>query len=189
MKRARPTKKDYIEARKLAAVYNMVPNLVWSILHLTPVVVYSWNEIEPFKIYILLGISVLLGILPAGFYNWMQFSKTTAAYKKVGILMIRKYSQDGDLIIQQVRKKYPFYKVVESRDAIIRYIGRTYVYERFHFMVLMYMLMVLGVTLYRQAFVWAIVLLLNNVCYNFYPLLLQQYNRLRLITLLKRSRP
>lgn len=127
-------------SEKLAAGYNIIPNLVWSVIHLTPVTVYCFMEMDRVWVYIFIGLSVLGGLVPNRFFDHMQLSKTTKLYKKIGIITIRRFSQDGDMINRLIRKKYPEHRIIRSYKNREAYIQRTYFYERFHFIVLVFML-------------------------------------------------
>src|SRR5712671_1766202 len=100
-------------AIRLAAVYNAIPNFFWSILHLTPVTVYCFTDMPPRWVYIFLGASILPGLAPNSFFDWLQLGSTTRIYKKIGIAFIRRYSQDGDLINRRIQQRFPGYKVIE----------------------------------------------------------------------------
>lgn len=172
--------------KKRAGIYNMIPNLIWSILHLTPLTVFCFRGMAPLWVYLSLALSFLLGLLPTPFLRYLQLGKTTRIYKKIGIGIIRKYSQDGDLINSLLRKRFPGYRVIDSKGQLGRYISRTYLFERFHFMVLLFMLITAVYASARGHGWWALLITFNNILYNLYPIFLQQYNRLRLAQILGR---
>jgi hypothetical protein len=172
--------------RRRAAVYNAIPNFLWTIIHLAPSMIYCWNYTAPQGIYIGLGGSFLFALLPAGLLKRLQLSSDTAVYKKIGVGIIRKYSQDGDLINRLLRKQYPAYRVIEGERAMPAYISKTYMAERFHLMMLVFMGFISVWALLEQRWGWALLIMVNNVLYNLYPMFLQQYNRIRLIQAMKR---
>jgi uncharacterized membrane protein YedE/YeeE len=174
-----PSDQQYAAAKKLAGYYNMVPNLIWSILHLAPVTFFCFTEMIPGWVYLFTAISFGLGLLPVSFLQRIQLGKTTAPYKKAGIRLIRKYSQDGDIINGLLRKKFPGYKVMPNNDSIKKYIKRTWMYERFHLMALFFMLFIAIAAVVQGLIGWALAITCNNILYNLYPMWLQQYNRLR----------
>lgn len=164
----------------------MIPNLLWTIIHLTPLVIYCYKEMEPLRIYVTLGLSCLTAFLPQFFYNKLQLSPSTAIYKKIGIGWVRRFSQDGDVINKWARKKYPGYKVI-PRDRE-KYLMRIAVNERFHFAALVFFLFTTIHTLLKMHIGWCFLFIFSNVLYNVYPMLLQQYNRLRIQHLSQRKR-
>lgn len=180
-------KKEMARMKRRAAAYNAIPNFLWTIIHLAPSVIYCWKYTASLWTYIGLGGSFLLAFLPAGLLKRLQLSKDTAVYKKIGIGIIRKYSQDGDLINRLLRKQYPAYRVIEGAGAIPAYISKTYMAERFHLMMLVFMGFVSVWALSEQRWGWALLIMVNNVLYNLYPMFLQQYNRIRLIQAMKRG--
>ena len=164
----------------------MIPNLLWTIIHLTPLVIYCFKEMEPFWMYVTLGLSCLTTFLPQSFYNKLQLSSSTAVYKKIGVGWVRKFSQDGDMINKWARKKYPDYKVITGDRR--KYLLRIAVNERFHFVVLVFFLFTTIHTLLNMNTGWFFLFIFSNVLYNVYPMFLQQYNRLRIQQLSQRKR-
>ena len=172
---------------KLAAGYNMIPNLVWSVIHLAPVTVYCFTAMDRVWVYILLGLSVLAALVPNRFFDHMQLSRTTKLYKKIGILTARRLSQVGDKINRLIRKKYPEHKIIRDYKNREAYIQRTYFYERFHFIVLVFMLAASVYAFLQFDYWWALTFIISNILYNIYPMFLQQYNRIRIEMLVKRQ--
>ena len=171
---------------KLAANYNMIPSLVWSVIHLAPISVYCFMEMDRVWIYIFLGLSASAAFVPNRFLDCIQLSKTTNLYKKIGIITVRRLSQDGDMVNRLIRKKYPEHRIIRNHKNREAYIQRTYFYERFHFAVLVFMLTVAFYTLLQFDYWWAMVFIISNTLYNLYPMFLQQYNRIRIELLIKR---
>jgi len=179
--------KTHAHIRKVAERYNMVPNVVWTVLNLTPVFIFCYTAIPPEQIGWVLLLSAIAAFLPSHWYKWMQLGNDAAAYRKAGILLIRKYSQDGDFINKLLRRKFPHYKVIRSASEHQRYIQRANMFERFHVAAMAAMLAFAVYALYLQQHAWALVITLNNILYNVYPVWLQQYNRLRLRGIMKRK--
>ncbi len=59
-------------------------------------------------------------------------------------------------------------------------------YERYHVAAFVAMLALAVYALYGRQYGWALVIMLNNLLYNIYPVWLQQYNRLRLQAIMNR---
>jgi hypothetical protein len=173
---------------KLAGIYNIVPNVVWSAINLTPVIAFCVGEIKTLYILLLFGISLFMGMLPISFFNYIQVSYSTTFYKNIGIKFVRKYTQDGDLVNRLIRKKFGYYKVIRDNRSAESYISRTYSYERFHFIFFTFFILVSLVALTRKDFYQFMLIMITNILYNIYPILLQQYNRIRIMNISIRKR-
>jgi hypothetical protein len=174
--------------KRTIGIYNMIPNLFWSALLLIPVCVfcYSWMERKWFWTFFV-G-STLAIFLPASFFDVIQLSKTSTAYRKLGVKFINRFTQNGDIINNMMRKKYPEYKVVSGNGISIRkLIEQTYVFEKFHFILFLFFLLLLIYAIGNGYFIWATVFFISNIVYNVYPMWLQQYIRVRLKTASKRT--
>jgi len=88
--------KESAKIKKLATWYNQIPNIFWSILNFTPIGYFWFMAMDLKWLYILLAISLVAGFLPNSFFDRIQLSKTTSIYKKIGIRIVKKYTQDGD---------------------------------------------------------------------------------------------
>lgn len=170
----------------MAEVYNMVPNVLWTALNLAPVFIFCYMLVPIRQTGTILFLAMLTAFLPWRWYGVLQLGKDVQVYRKVGILIIRKYSQDGDLINSLLRRKYPHYRVIRNASQNDRYIQRSYMFERYHVAVCAAMLAFTVYALYLGQYGWAVAITLNNILYNVYPIWLQQYNRLRLRGVLKR---
>ncbi|HMH23032.1 MAG TPA: hypothetical protein VK563_14710 [Puia sp.] len=176
-------------AIRLAAGYNAIPNFFWSVLHLGPVTVFCFTKMEPAWLYIFLGAAILSGLVPNSFLDRIQLGSAARIYKRVGIMVIRRYSQDGDWINRRIQRRYPGYKVIGVAGAEKKYIQRTYIFERFHFIGLCIFLFTAVYAIAHGHGWWALLICFSNLLYNLYPMWLQQYNRLRLRSIIKRRGP
>lgn len=101
--------------------------------------------------------------------------------KKLGVPWINKVAQNGILINNLVRLRFPEYKGVTNQpSSISRLISQTYMFEKFHLVLFLFYSAILVFSLVNQDFCWACVIFLTNILYNIYPNLLQQYIRLKL---------
>jgi hypothetical protein len=167
--------------KRALALYNIVPNLLWSVLNLVPITFFVYNYIEPKWVYLFIAASLIPVFLPNAYLDKLQFSKRAGVYKKMGVDVINKLAQNGEIINALVRKKYPGYKVVKYTNASIKkLIGQSYMHEKFHWLMFIFFNLVMVHALYRGHIDWAIIIFITNLFYNVYPNLLQQYIRLRL---------
>ena len=172
---------SYAKIKRLQSLYNAVPNTIWSLLGFVPVSVFCYKHTEPKFIYIFSAISIIPLFLPNIFFDKIQISKSTALYKKLGILFINRFAQNGAIINGLIKKQFPDFKVVEfKRQSAKKLIQQTYIFEKFHFILFVFFSLVTVYAMVKQYFLWAFVIALTNIIYNIYPNLLQQYIRVKL---------
>jgi uncharacterized C2H2 Zn-finger protein len=179
--------KESAKIKRIASWYNQVPNFFWMILNLLPLVYFCSTRASPGYLYIFSGISFLSLFLPVSFFNAIQLSNRPAFYEKIGIRTVRKFTQDGDIINRMIRKRFRGYKVFDYRKEYRKHISKSYFFERFHFSMFMFFSLIIIYSIWMGFVFWALVLFLNNLVFNIYPNLLQQYNRLRLKALSTKS--
>jgi len=177
--------KESAKIKKIATWYNQVPNLFWSFLNFTPLGYFCFSIMDLQWLYILLAISLLAGFLPHSFFDAIQLSQTTSFYKKIGIRVIKKYTQDGDLINQFIRRKFPQYRIFDNNSSIQKHLNKAYSIEKIHFIMFLFFLLTSIYALTQGYVWWAVIITINNLVFNLYPNFLQQYNRLRLRHLMK----
>ncbi len=167
--------------KRMVAMYNMIPNLLWSIINFTPIFIFCYHNINTTLGYIFLAISLLTTLLPVSFFTYIQLSTTTSLYKKIGVKFINKFTQNGDLINGLIRKRFPRYNVISTRNISHKKLLRqTYMFEKFHFAMFVFFTLVIVYALIKKYFLWAFIIAISNIVYNVYPNLLQQYIRIRL---------
>lgn len=173
--------------RQAAVFYNQLINFFWSILAFAPVVYFCYQYLPLRMLYLYVGISCLVIFIPVSLMNKMQLSHSTLAYKRIGVRYIKKYTQDGDLINRYIKSQYPQYKYVESKQDIKKLIGKSYVNEKFHYLVFVFFACITIYAIISGLIAWAIFISIANIVYNLYPIFLQQYNRIRINALLNRQ--
>ena len=167
--------------RILLAWYNLIPNLVWSVLNLTPILVFCFTRIELRLIYIFLAISFIPAFLKNSFIDKLQIGKTTKPYKKLGVHLIKKVSQNGDIINALLKKKFPEHKILtNNKKSISALIAQTYVFEKFHLILFLFFSLITIYSIINNYWIWGFAISLTNIAYNIYPNFLQQYIRLKL---------
>lgn len=172
-------KRDSDKIKKKIGVYNMIPNIIWSVICLSPIFIFCYSRMNMKVFYWFLIISLLTLLLPKSFFNLLQIGKTISFYKKTGVTFINKFTQNGDIINKIIRKDYPQYRVVSKRNAT-SIISQSYMFEKFHFMLFSFFILTAVYAIIQKSFGWAVILIITNFIYNIYPLLLQQYIRLRI---------
>ena len=167
--------------KRRVAFYNGVANLFWTVLNLLPIYIYCYSSVAPWWLYVAGAISVTTLFLPRITLNKLQLGTTTAVYHKLGVHYINRVTQNGTFINNLIRRKYPHYKVVgNTRQDIQLHYRKTYMFERFHYLLLCFFTCIIIYALVQEQYGWAGLLLLTNILYNMYPILLQQYVRIKL---------
>lgn len=173
--------KQQPELNRIVAFYNMLPNVFWSVVSLLPIYIFCYRHLTPQLLYIFIGVSLLPIFLPRACLRWLQIGKTAAIYKKLGVPFINKFTQKGTIINTFIRKKYPQYKIVASKErAVKKLISQTYLFEKFHVALFLFFSFCTIYALVNKYIYWSVILLIINIIYNIYPCLLQQYIRVRL---------
>lgn len=176
-----PGKNNSIKVKRTLALYNMIPNLVWSIINLTPVSIFCFTLISPGTFYLFLAISLIPAFLKNSFLDRLQIGKTTMVYRRLGVHMINKLAQNGAIVNALMKRKFPEYKVVMKKEkSISTLIYQTYVFEKFHMILFIFFSLISIYALVHGHLNWAFIILLTNIAYNIYPNLLQQYIRIKL---------
>lgn len=180
-------KQEQKRIEQTAVLYNQLINFFWSILAFVPVVYFCYQYLPLKLLYIFSGISCIVIFLPNSLLNKIQLSQSTKAYTKIGIRFIKKYTQDGDRVNQLIKNQHPQYKYVENKRAIQKLIGKSYMQEKFHYIVFVFFICLMIYAIAEKLIGWAIFISIANIIYNLYPIILQQYNRIRINSILKRQ--
>jgi hypothetical protein len=175
-----PGKKPAVPSAALLAFCNAVPNVFWSVLSLTPICIFCYQYLPRLWLYGFLAISLLACVVPKAWFRRWQLSTRPAAYQRLGVPFINRFTQHGDILNGLLRRRYPEYRHVRGRAALPAFIRTTYLFERFHLLLWMFFLLTTLYAAARGYAGWAGLLVFINVAYNLYPMWLQQYLRLRL---------
>ncbi|MFD2935120.1 glycosyl-4,4'-diaponeurosporenoate acyltransferase CrtO family protein [Spirosoma flavum] len=140
---------------------------------------------DPTWLYAFLSISFLPFLVPNGLFDRIQPSSSAGFYTRLGIRTIRKYTQDGDLINQWLKRKFPGYSPTK-RGSLQQHVGKSYINEKFHVGCFLFFLLSSLYAFHQGCWGWVAIILISNLMYNVYPILLQQYNRIRLTQLIQR---
>ncbi len=184
------TDRELSRIKRLLNWYNMIPNIVWSVLSLLPISIYCYNKVDHRSLYTFMALSVIPGFLPNSFYDRIQIARTTRIYKRLGVGLVNKLAQNGTIINHLVRKKFPRYKLIRyQRSSIKKLLRQTYMFEKFHFIMFVFFMLITSYAVAKNQFWWAIFISVTNLFYNIYPNLLQQYIRLKLRLHNKNQKP
>ncbi len=173
--------KELAKRKQLQNLYNTIPNLLWSVLCLVPITMFCYQLMQVKSFWMFLAISILSLFLPNTFFDKIQLANTTTIYKKLGVPIVNKFVQNGDIINRRIRKDIPGYRaIILNKLSVKKLIKQTYIFEKFHFMLFVFYTLTTVYALLNQYLAWIFILLFSNLLYNVYPNLLQQYIRVKL---------
>ncbi|OOQ58183.1 glycosyl-4,4'-diaponeurosporenoate acyltransferase CrtO family protein [Mucilaginibacter pedocola] len=161
---------------------NQAVNFFWTILCFIPVIGFWFAEGLTTWFYIFCSISIISLLIPA---RLLQLSNSPKFYEKLGVRVIRKFVQNGDLVKRISKNTRQQLRVIKGRESAIGYSSTIVMYERYHFLCFVFFLLTTAFALFIGKIPIAIIILVANVIYNICPILLQQYNRARLTRLSK----
>jgi hypothetical protein len=167
-----------------AQLINQLLNFFWTILGFSAVLIY-WlsNPTYPW-LYLILLVSFLTLLLPSRYYT---ISKSKIIYERLGVKTVKRFVQDGDLVNKLFGSTSSNTKAKPARATknLNQYLRSLIMYERFHFLCFIFFLLTAIQGIKNGDYQISIFILISNIFYNFYPIILQQYNRLRILKLLK----
>lgn len=177
-------KKQEVRIKRIVDAYNMIPNLFWSVIFLFPVALFCYNYLVVKYLIIFLLISLVPVFLPRSFFNFFQSPKMAIFYRKAGVGFINKFTQNGTLINKIIRKRYPQYKFLSQKKLSAQQLfQQTYMFEKFHFMLCFFFILINGYACWQALYGWANFIFITNLIYNIYPIFLQHYIRIRILSL------
>lgn len=168
------------EIEKLKDKLNLILIALLCSTTLAPVVIFYLRGNGKIKYLVLfIGLSYLFSRLSWKFYDRIQISTDLKLYRRLGVHHFKKLSTNGDLINKAIRKKYPKYRLVINRGTIKEKLKETYSVERAHTVLFIFCLMTTVYAWWIHSTGTAVILFIGNLLFNYYPILLQQYNRNR----------
>lgn len=171
---------EYRKALRLRSGLNMILSLFWTILNGVPVLYFSYFHIPlRLALWVLISASITY-FLPNRWLDRMRISAHERIYRILGIKTVRKLTQDGDWVNRYVKLRYPVAASAPKRQKFRHLRQKFYFLEKFHLHLMVYFFFTMIYALYLEKYLWAVLVLICNLLYNVYPVLLQQYNRIRL---------
>ncbi len=157
---------------------NQAVNFFWTILCFIPILVFWSVSGHMVYCYCFLAISLIGLIIPAG---WLQLSNNPKLYESLGIRFIKKFVQNGDFANRFARRSNPAYRVIKGKANAVQYAKTIVMYERYHLLCLVFFTATAIFAIVQQHYLLSAFIILGNIIYNVCPVLLQQYNRARLM--------
>lgn len=161
---------------------NQLINFIWTIWCFTPIVFFWFFASLNTWFYIFLVISFASGFLP---FTFFRLSNNPEYYEKLGARWIRKFVQNGDFVNRLFKKENTIDKTVKNKNYAEKYLKTVLMYEKYHIICFTFFSLSGIFALLEQQFMYCILIMASNILYNVCPVILQQYNRARILKLTK----
>lgn len=154
-----------------------VPSVLWTAVSLGPVFLFCAHNLPLGRtICFLVGASVST-LLPKAALERFALSTSRTAYERLGVPSLTKFTQDAGWLRRMGGSSKP--RARRDKESLRRIVRDTWMRERFHLGVFVFLFLCSAAAALQRKGIWLFALILINVFYNVYPILLQQYLRLR----------
>lgn len=161
---------------------NQLINFFWTVICFAPVLAYWFKAFDAGWLITTIGVSLLSLLIPA---KKLQLSYRSKFYEGIGVRFIRRFVQNGDWANRRSRAKDPQYKHIRNRGQAQAYKRTIAMYERFHLLCLVLFFFTAILAVNNGYYLLAVLIIIGNIIYNACPVLLQQYNKTRLLNISK----
>jgi hypothetical protein len=167
---------------------NQLINVFWTIISFS-VVGWYWGEYfaedrAEWLLYVFIVASVLAFNIPVKLISALNLSTNLRTYEWIGVRAMRWLVQDGMLVHRVNQRLGKDQKVIPNRQAARKYLNKIVVQERYHYSCFVFFSLSSVSAIPTGKIGLALLMAISNIIYNVYPILLQQYNRLRIRKLL-----
>jgi magnesium-transporting ATPase (P-type) len=168
---------------------NQIINLFWTIACFLISGAY-WGlyfaeKRSPWVLAIFIALSILTAVTPRRWLSALTLSKNRKVYERIGVKILLFFVQNGTLVNRIQRKYNKKSGIIHNRIQAKNYLKTIAIQERFHYSCFTLFLLTTISACATGKPGMALLILLCNVLYNVYPILLQQYNRLRIAALIR----
>jgi len=160
---------------------NQLLNFFWTGLCFSPLVWYWYKQGLDIWWYIFLTIAILVAFLPKKYIEKLDFFQQRRQYEKWGVKFIQRFAQDGRWANQFKKGS----RVIKDVRQAKQYLTTIAMYERFHWMCFVFFTLSFIHAFTRGEILLGFLIFLANIPYNLASLLLQQYNKLRIMKFAK----
>jgi len=161
-------------------IYNQIFNLTWTTVCLAPVVWLWYVHYHATILIVMFSVSLLTILIPAGYLNLLQVSKSRKFYESLAIKSLQSLTQNGGIVLKLANKQNQNYRVIKSKAGFRSFASRIAMYEKYHISCLVFFLISFIYAIYCGELLISFLIFLSNIIYNIIPILIQQYNKLRL---------
>lgn len=159
---------------------NQSINLIYTGFFFLPVVLF-WAEFYSLRLILFfVGMSIVILLLPEKFYSLTQISNSRLFYEGLGINKFQLYTQQGKFAQQLIKYFNGNDSETLKRKNIKRFQSQIRAFESYHWACLVLFLATSIYAAIVNAYGFAITILACNIFYNVIPILIQQYNKIRL---------
>jgi hypothetical protein len=161
-------------------LFNSIINLFWTILAFLPIVMFWIKYPDTTTLWVSIALSLPLIAVSESASRKLQLSDKRKFYERLGVKFAQSLSQNGKLVNALIKRTgHADHYVVRTRNDLRRYRTHILGYQRFHLACLIFFFIGMIRALILGASDFFIGILIMNVVYNVYPLLIQQFNTLR----------
>jgi hypothetical protein len=157
---------------------NQLINFFWTILCFTPVIWFWKKEGINGYFYSFIVAALLTGAVPKKILDLLMLSSGRRLYENLGVRQVRKFVQNGDVIRRIAGKQKHF--IINDVAQARRYLKTIAMYERFHWVCCIFFLLTALLCFIEGEWEFGFIILLANLVYNLFAILLQQYNKIRI---------
>lgn len=163
----------------ITTLLNQTLNFIWTFLAFIPVFMLWYTNFNAITLLtsILLSLILTVIILKAGIR--LQLSNNRQFYEKLGVKHFQKFTQDS-YYISRLIKKTGGKQSIFRRNNYSTQIKKIRMYEQYHLICFLFFSFSSLIGIYSHYITYATLVTLANIVYNIIPLLIQQYNRIRL---------
>lgn len=166
---------------------NQTINLIYTALFFYPVVMFWFNYYSLPILLFMVGISLSVFFLPLRFYAVSQMSKSRAFYERLLIHKIQHFTQQGRYPQRFIKRLSGHDYIAFRRQNMGQFQNQIRIYESYHWACFIFFMITSIYALTQQAYASAILIFASNLLYNAIPILIQQYNKIRLKNIRERK--
>ncbi len=170
---------------------NQIINFFWNTLSFGIFGVYWGGYLAEQRSPLVLAVFVVFSItpctIPASWIDKFAISEDKKTYERIGVRMLLYFVQNCLLVNYMQKKHQKKPGLIHNRTQAEDYLKTIRMQERFHYCCFILFTLSICSAFLTQKPGMALLILLCNITYNVYPILLQQYNRIRINSLLRPS--
>ncbi len=176
-------------SKNTLGILNGLINLTWTGLFFSPILVFWISHFHPWPMAFILLFGFVPFFVPYRWYGQLQICHNRGFYESLFIHHFQKLTQDGAWV-KSLQEKYsgtPSYR--EKRENRRKLLGKIRAYETFHYVCF---LIFFGTTIYAMMLgspLLALLITAANLLYNLVPILIQQYNKSRIRSIISKKPP
>ncbi|MEO6283145.1 MAG: hypothetical protein ABIN80_23720 [Dyadobacter sp.] len=167
---------------------NQLINVFWTLASFMAVGSY-WGvhfaeKRSPSVLGAIIVVSVLCYMTPRRWLSALTLSENRRTYERIGVKFMLWFVQNGTFVNRIQRKFSKEKAIITSRKKASTYLSTIDMQERYHYCCFVFFILSAISALLIGKTESAFFIMLWNILYNVYPILLQQYNRLRINSVL-----